>query len=144
MQLTTLHPDRTIKTMSKLLAFIFISSLFLSGCTVVPVYNIVDAPIHAKNANLNSIKKAIHHAAARTGWRTKNTSPGLISAKYQRGSSVATATIAYSTKTFSIKLADAKNLEFNGSTIHRKYNKWVIKLDKEIMIQLHALNYELD
>ena len=123
---------------------ILAGSLFLSGCTVVPVYNIVDAPVPTKKANLKSIKTAILRATSATGWRAKETSPGIITANYLQKSSIATIAITYSAKTFSIQLKEAKQLEFNGVTIHRKYNKWIMRLDKKIVNQLRMLDHELD
>ena len=116
--------------------------LIAAGCrTATPVYNVMDAPIVASQANpsLDEVGKAIQRAGAALGWQMKPTKPGHIAGTLILRKHVAVVDVNYSAKSYSINYKDSTELNYDGSNIHPNYNGWIQNLDKGIRAQLSAL-----
>ena len=113
-------------------------AVFLVGCsTSQPVHNIADTPVpRLVTASLDQVGKAIVSAVNARGWRVDKDEPGLIEASVNVRTHMATVSIPYTAKGYSIEYKDSVNLDHKGNNIHRNYNKWVILLDRNIQQQL--------
>lgn len=54
-------------------------------------------------------------------------------------SHMAQVDIRYTTTSYSITYRDSKDLNYDGSNIHRNYNNWIRNLDQAIKQQLASL-----
>jgi hypothetical protein len=61
--------------------------------------------------------------------------PGKMRGKLSLREHVADVLINYTPQTFAIRYEDSVNLAYDGSLIHKNYNSWVRRLEKEIYRQ---------
>lgn len=84
------------------------------------------------------VEQAIRTAASDLGWSTRKLSGSTLEATLiVRGHEVV-IDIPYTAKGYSMKYKDSKNMSYNAEkkTIHAKYNKWLVRLDKRIKKEL--------
>ncbi len=92
------------------------------------------------NASYDQVKRAIQQAGIGLGWQMKEVQRGLIRGTLFIRSHVAKVDIPFDTNTYSIKYKDSsEDLNYDGTTIHGAYNRWVTKLDQRIQAQLSAI-----
>ncbi len=110
------------------------------GCTSKPVMTLEDVQVPSITATTKSstevVQQAIIAASLKRGWTPKLVEPGLIEANLSVRSHSATITIPFSADAYSIHYKDSENLQYNGKTIHRNYNNWVVKLSRSIQVEL--------
>jgi len=122
-----------------ILASVF--AILLVSCRSAPVYNVSDAAIAADKSNLTleDVSKAIMRAGGGLGWQMKPEGTGhMVGTLYLR-THVAIVDIDYTTKSYSIKYKDSKDLDYDGTNIHSNYNGWIQNLKKAIDVQLRLL-----
>ena len=85
-----------------------------------------------KDLNLNNIQAAILEAGLRVGWEMDVVSKGHIIATIFSNEHVAVVDIFYTTESYDIVYKDSKNMDYDGINIHNRYNRWILKLDKDI------------
>jgi len=114
---------------------------FLDACaTQRPLINVEKSPLGAPGTvTMAQVEKAIYRAAADRGWGVRRLAPGQLEAKIDRRSHVAEVRITYDTKTFSIFYKDSRNLEYDGTNIHRNYNRWIVNLKQSILRETSRL-----
>lgn len=125
---------------------IVVPALLAIGCApLAPVMSITDQTIEtSRPASLDEIGNAIVRAGASLNMQMRKVRPGIINATYVplggagKGLS-ATMEIKYNTKNYSIEYKDSQGLKYDGTNIHRNYNKWVQSLDNRIRAQLMTL-----
>ncbi len=117
-----------------------IFSLFLLGCTsksVLQLDNVyVPTSVTGVEQTRATVEKAILTAAVDRGWSPKVVQPGLIEASIFVRNHEATVDIPYNANKYSIHYKSSQNLNYNGSSIHRNYNNWVLKLSRQIQKEL--------
>ena len=127
---------------------IFVIGLALAGCArTMPVYNVPSAPVvtsSGKHLSADQVRSAILGALNDkvlfgAGWVMKQDDPGKIMAELLVRTHRADVEIAYSSSQYSIFYKDSQNLLYDGSSIHRNYNKWVQLLQKKIDQHLYTL-----
>jgi hypothetical protein len=120
---------------------ILIATLALSSCGTAPVYNVQNATVVANvsNASSSQVRKAIISAGKVLGWTIKDAGPGRLEGKLFLRTHYAKVSIPYSSESYSIIYKDSKNLEYDGTSIHRAYNGWIQNLNKNIQLQLSIL-----
>ncbi len=115
-------------------------ALFMLGCTAKPVMNLENVAVPTITATTKSsmedVQQAIISACLKRGWTPKVVSPGLIEASLSNRSHNATIEIPFSANAYSIHYKASENLNYNGKTIHRNYNNWVVKLSRSIQVEL--------
>lgn len=106
------------------------------------VLNIEESPIitTAENISAKNISKAIVQAGIRRGWIMKpikgtNEIIGTLNVRTH----MAKVSIRYTDEFYSIKYLDSSNLRYDGQHIHKKYNSWVLNLDRDIRVKLSSL-----
>lgn len=105
----------------------------LSACTR-PIYN-VERRNFLDTAPLSARRNQIMRAGAGLGWQMEPVGPGLIRATLHLRGHVAVTDIAYTADSFSIRYVDSRNLQYDGTSIHKNYNGWIQNLERAIMQQ---------
>ena len=117
--------------------------LILVGCsTSKPLYNVGNAVVFTGSGSqptLEKIRRAIVVAATYKGWKVKNIDSRNMQATINVRRHMAQVMIAYSTRSYSITYKDSHTLDYDGTMIHRSYNKWVRNLEVLINRQLGLL-----
>lgn len=108
-------------------------ALGLSGCTR-PIYN-VERRDFVGTAPLEVRRNQILRAGAGLGWEMQPAGPGLIRATLHLRTHTAVVDIAYSADSFSIRYVDSRELQYDGTNIHKNYNGWIQNLERAIMQQ---------
>lgn len=127
-----------------LLCLVGLAALLLSGCDNrrQPIYDIAERPIAAsiqEKLDLDGVRKAIVDAAQTEQWLVEELAPGQLRARRDWRSHSATIDIAYDEDSYSIQLVESANLlQQPDSKIHRKYNQYVMALEREIERALFA------
>jgi len=116
--------------------------LLLVGCTSKPIYNVDNAAVVTGAGAAPSqadVRRAIVEAAASKGWTVKDIDPTHLQATHVARKHMAQVVIEYSTSSYSITYEDSLKLKYNGTTIHRNYNRWIRNLEHRIRQRLAAL-----
>jgi hypothetical protein len=125
------------------LALISASAIFLIGCgNTAPVMNVEGSPIatmDGKKPALDKVKKAIVVAGTKLGWQMQPVADGQIVATLFNRGHMAKLDIKYSAETYSLTYKDSSNLKYDGTNIHRNYNKWIDNLDRNIRAELSRI-----
>ena len=118
------------------IAMVAALAVLVSGCfgRVQPVYNAEANPIPVKlqETSMENIGNIIQTAAINRGWVVSEVSPGKMKATLHNRTHVAVIEITYSKKDYSINYVSSVDLLYDGSKIHRSYNKWVRTLQNDI------------
>jgi hypothetical protein len=122
-----------------LLALAFV----VSGCVrTLPVYNVTDAPVITASGaqpNLAAVRNAITTAAQDKGWVVRDIDDEHIEATVHVRKHTAVVDILYSPSQYRIMYKSSDALLYDGTQIHRNYNKWVELLEQRINIELNKL-----
>ena len=128
-----------MKTAASKVLLVAFAAASLIGCTLNPIYQLKDAPIDTPTGvtrTVPDVEKAIRSAGSLMGWRMQSPRPGVIVAATSWGSHTAMVDITYDTKNYNILYKDSINLNYDGTSIHRNYNRKVEELDRAIRAQL--------
>lgn len=123
--------------MQRLPAFVIVVliCLAIASCArTMPIHNVFSAPVVAPSGPLSAaqVRGAIIEALHDKGWVVRQDNPGKIEAEVVVRTHRADVEINYSATQYSITYKDSDNLLYDGSKIHRNYNKWVMLLETEI------------
>jgi hypothetical protein len=114
--------------------------LFLSGCfgRIQPIYMVHNHPIppSADFMTLDEISTVIERSAIDRQWVVKKEYPGLLRLTYSRKTHQAVIEVSFYKSHYSIKYVSSQDLLYNGSMIHRNYNRWVANLELDIEMNL--------
>ncbi len=117
--------------------------VFMSGCGVASVYNVMGAPAGVKKSTTDDqMYKAIKQAGLGLGWIVKKVEPGHATAQLNLRSHMALVDIKYDQKDYSITYKNSINLHYDAAkgTIHNNYNGWIQNLNRAIQVQLSKYN----
>ncbi|HKW55185.1 MAG TPA: hypothetical protein VJO12_15945 [Stellaceae bacterium] len=118
--------------------------IMASACSRTrPVYNVQDHPIPAATQQLplDQIGQTIIQAGRLRHWRMDPAGPGQITGVLDDHGREAVINVTYSQQAYSITLAGSTNLRQEGDEVHKKYNKWVRQLEREIDDRLSMVGY---
>lgn len=106
----------------------------------MPVYNVSSAPVVESSGPVSAaqVHDAIVGALTDKGWTVREDNPGKILAEIMVRTHKADIAIDYSSTQYSITYQDSEDLLYDGSTIHRNYNKWIKLLEEQINVRLSA------
>jgi hypothetical protein len=106
----------------------------VASCRTMPVYNVSAAPVVTKSGQVSAaqVHAAIVEALHDGGWVVKQDDPGKILAEVLVRTHRADVEIDYSPTQYSISYKDSEDLLYDGSMIHRNYNKWIMLLETRI------------
>lgn len=133
-----------INTFNKILLLTFISCGVVSCGRTEPIYNVDQQyfPESAKELSEAEIKKAILKATSRLGWVCYAQEPGNLNCQVQRRGHEAKVTIHYDQNIFSIHHVSTSNMKAKENRVHRKYNKWIKALEREIRTEILKTAYD--
>lgn len=86
-------------------------------------------------ASLEQRAEQIRRAGARRGWAMSSQAPGLMRGTLKLRGHYAVVDIPYDTERFTIRYADSRDLAYDGTNVHKKYNDWVRFLELDIIRQ---------
>lgn len=116
---------------------IVIVGILLAGCIrpLVPITNIENESLLLKSKfSLQKIGTEIKAAAVVRRWKIVDLAPDKFRATLNsRNKFILVVEISYTTTAISIRYKDSENLEFDGTDIHWKANKWIRDLQKQII-----------
>jgi hypothetical protein len=123
------------------LLLIVSAGVALSACREAPVYNVIESPLAVQNeyVTLDEVTDAIVRAGTNIRWIMVEEGPGHIVGTLNIREHQAVVDIFYTVESFTIKYKDSLNLLYNGSSIHRNYNKWIMNLEQAIQKEVVAL-----
>jgi len=131
--------NRVLKaTVFRLVAVMMLAAA-LAGCNrTMPIQNVTDRqvaiPVGVDGAE--AIKSAILDGGRAKGWKMVEVEPGHIVGTVAVRQHVASVDIAYDDHSYSIVYKDSQNLMYDGTRIHRNYNKWIVLLEQQIASNL--------
>jgi len=112
------------------------TTLAAVSCRMVPVHNVIRSNV-PPGLSSEFVGEIIEYAATRRGWSVREEGPGHMTASISvRDRHRAVVDITYDSDWFSIQHRSSENLLYDGERIHRRYNGWVIKLEKTIRKEL--------
>jgi hypothetical protein len=114
-------------------AGLVLACLTAAGCTVGVVQPKGKVGM-TSDVKIEQVTEAILAAGAEAGWTTKLVRPGLIegSREWGNGKHSMTVEVIYDAKNYEIKYKDSKNLQYDGSSVHRQYWLRVQRWDEAI------------
>ena len=124
------------------LAMVAALAILVSGCfgRVQPVYNAEANPIPVKlqETSAENIGTIIQTSAINRSWIVSDVTPGKMKATLHSRTHVAVIEITYSKTDYSINYVSSEDLLYDGSKIHRNYNKWIRTLQNDINKNLNV------
>lgn len=120
--------------------------LLLTACKTAMVQQYDNVPIDYSNRvslNLNEVESAIALGGNDAGWDVKPIKSGHVEATYAvKTKHVAVVDIFYTATSYDIHYKSSKNLKYDGTKIHKAYNKWVAALQGAIDRRLAIAHYK--
>lgn len=105
----------------------------IAACTR-PIYN-VQRQNFVTAGTIEQRQEQIRRAGTGLGWQMNPVRLGVTRATLNLRTHVAVTEIAYDAQGFSIRYLDSRNLEYDGTSIHKNYNGWVENLERAISQQ---------
>ncbi len=127
----------------KMFAVAISVSLAFGGCAgfgpanLEPIVTVTNTAFPPKG-DLDLVLMQIERAARFSGWTTEVTDVGEILASRRKGRSqhVAQVLIHFDTRAFSIIYRGSVALDYDGTQIHKLYNRWVRDLETAIVTEM--------
>ncbi len=122
-------------------AMLLLAMLLVEACSrTAPVYDVQNRPIPvvAQKLSLDEIGQNITSAARRRNWRVDPIEPGRMTGRLDDRQHEAVIDISYTQQTYSITLVESANLRQEDGEIHKKYNKWIRLLLRDIDDRLYS------
>ncbi len=122
-------------------AMLLLAMLLVEACSrTAPVYDVQNRPIPvvAQKLSLDEIGQNITSAARRRHWRVDPVGPGHMTGRLDDRQHEAVIDISYTQQTYSITLVESASLRQEGGEIHKKYNKWIQLLQRDIDDRLYS------
>ncbi len=92
----------------------------------------------------SQIREAVKRALKRKKWTVEETGTDFITATVKKGENWATAKITMGPGSFAIQHVNSgPSFHYTGDTIHRRYNRWIQRLDAAIVQEVTGI-YVLD
>lgn len=110
---------------------IFVAACELKMATLYDA-NKVPIPVELQDAPSDEISDIIIAAGIERGWQMKKDGPGKLTATLLNRDHKAVVDILYTKTSYSILYDSSVNLRYDGTRIHRNYNRWVKNLEKDI------------
>ena len=126
-----------------LIIILLIGTVAIAGCVrTQPIYNVSGARLATAPGipprTVDEVAKAIWMAGKKLGWQIDEVRPGELTGTLKLRSHVAVMSIVHDQSTFSIKFKNGTNLLYESDRIHRNYNKWIQKLERQIQAEIAA------
>lgn len=125
----------------RVLIVLLLGTVVGAGCARRhPIYNVSGARLAqapgTPSPAIGQVSKAIWAAGKKLGWQIEEVRPGELTGTLHLRSHVAVVSIVHDTSTFSINFKDSTNLLHDGDRIHKNYNKWIRRLERQIQAEI--------
>jgi len=122
------------------LAPLLLALVAVAACRSETIYNVHGVAFPHTATKDEQVADLIRTAGERQGWKIESTGPGTMRGVYQRGRHRAEVAITYTADSYNIDYQDSDYLKYDGTSVHRIYNKWVRQLaaaiDREAQFEL--------
>ena len=95
-------------------------------------------PIHV-NLTPAQVRGAILRGGSNIGWQMREERSGVVMGTVQQRSHSVTVEIPYDSKQYTIKYHSSVNMMEGPGTIHRNYNRWVERLNRNIAAEINKI-----
>lgn len=121
-------------------AVVGLLTLLVAACRTAPIENVTHHafPAGTEKLSLAQIEESIIKAASDRDWIITRQADGVLFATYSPRSHMAKVRIGFDKTEFSIVYADSTNLNYDGTSIHYNYNRWVNNLRQDILREVSA------
>ncbi len=120
--------------------FSVVVCLLLSGCfgRIQPLYSVYSHPVpsSANFMSLSEIGDVIELSGINRKWLVEEQYPGLMRLTFRKKTHMAVVEVSFDQSQYSIKYVNSTDLFYNGTNIHRNYNRWVANLERDIEMNL--------
>jgi hypothetical protein len=119
-----------------IVAALLVAGVVATGCRTTSIQNVHASPL-VPPASMSDAEllEAIQSAGTRRGWVIRPVGPDELEGHLRvRRRHVAVVSITYDRTQFSIRYKDSENLRYDGTRIHRNYNRWVLNLERDIRV----------
>ena len=101
--------------------------LVIASCSSVSIKNVPRQPFSTEALKLSStqIEKIIIKSVLKHQWIITNKTEGKLIATYSTRGHIVKVAIDFDQSGFSISYVDSTNMNYDGNSIHRNYNRWV-------------------
>ena len=133
--------------MVKKFLFAALAITLSSACGTFPVvHNVKASPIFGvDNHSLKYVEESILDIQNRNKyWTMQVAKPGHIVASFKYEELRATVDITFNTKEYNIIYKNSENLDYDGQRINARYNRWVLKLERNIRSALQKRHKTLN
>lgn len=111
--------------------------LVTNAARIAPIQNIENQPITSTSeVTIKDVETAIILASRKRGWVLKRAEPGHLIATLDIRTHQAVLDIYFDETQYSIMYRSSVNLNYENGEIHRNYNSWIRKLDRDIQNNL--------
>ncbi len=119
------------------LALVAFAPAVQAGGRPIPMQEIIDAPFPwptGKPATMDQAQRAVMAGLAAKGWVGSVAAPGKAHGLLHRDDWTCEIDVTFDTKSYSIRYADSKNLDYDATkkVIHRNFNRWLQFLQEQI------------
>ena len=113
-------------------------ALLLAGCVTKPIQNVENRPIPltAQQLPLDRIEAEIVAAGQARAWQFTREAPGHLVASQIRPKYSATVDIRFDQRAYSITYRSSTGMREKDGTIHKRYNYWIVVLQRDIDARL--------
>lgn len=114
----------------------------LSHARWQPVYDIVNKPIvtsTGRQLSIEEVGRILQESASLKGWQVALVEEGYLKAQIDVRKHHAAIDIRYTNAAYSITYRDSKVLGYDGTKIHRNYNKWIKHIEQLVDQRLATL-----
>ena len=121
--------------------FALLTLVLINGCSGNRMLSVEDEkiiPIDTTTKTLDEIKKDVVNAGTPMGWVFSEKAPGHLVGILARRTQMAVVDVKYTEQAYNITYKDSENLDYNGSSIHPNYNKWIKNLSDKINTSLSS------
>lgn len=125
---------------SKLILALILASLFtVTSCASMKVQDMISCQNSINQTDdLELIRVAIIKAGLSRNWIVTKENKNEIILTYSARAVSATVSVKYDKDHYTISYVGSNGLLYDGTKIHRNYNRWIRNLDKDIQINLRA------
>lgn len=107
-----------------------------------PIYNVIDKPISTLSGQpltLAEVESILVDAISTKGWSIAKVEDGLLKAQINVRKHFAAIDVTYNADRYSITYRDSEVLLYDGTKIHRNYNKWIKLIER--LVEEKAASY---
>ncbi|MDR1947283.1 MAG: hypothetical protein LBQ51_08995 [Desulfovibrio sp.] len=109
-----------------------------TGCKrTVPIENFGNSSLVAYGSlKATDVRDAVIRGGSNIGWQMSEERPGLVVAVWKARDHSLTVEIPYSSTAYTIKYRSSVNMSAENGEIHRNYNRWIERLERNINAEL--------